>query len=72
MEQEQIKPELRVPTQIIHGVGTRCGSENHRCDDTHCPARDKVCDKCGYKGHFMSQCRTRKLKRKAPKKKKKK
>lgn len=45
---------------------TRCGSENHKCDDTRCPAKDKVCDKCGYRGHFMSQCRTRKLKRKAP------
>ncbi|XP_026743690.1 uncharacterized protein K02A2.6-like [Trichoplusia ni] len=43
-----------------------CGSENHKCDDARCPARDKVCDKCGYKGHFKSQCRTRNHKCKAP------
>lgn len=43
---------------------TRCGSSNHDGDDVGCPARDKVCDKCGYKGHFKNQCRTRQNKRK--------
>ena len=44
---------------------TRCGSDKHSADYNNCPARDKKCLKCGFLGHFRSQCRTRVKKRKA-------
>ncbi|XP_049886660.1 uncharacterized protein LOC126381182 isoform X2 [Pectinophora gossypiella] len=42
---------------------SRCGSLKHK-NDKYCPAKDKECLKCGYVGHFKSQCRTRASKRK--------
>lgn len=44
---------------------TRCGSNRHNSDNKDCPARTKECAKCGYIGHFASQCRTRANKRKS-------
>lgn len=43
---------------------TRCGSKRHKADNSSCPAREKICIKCGFKGHFQKQCRTRAQKRK--------
>lgn len=62
---------LRPNKTQVQGVNTknrcaRCGSEYHNSSDVRCPSRDKVCSKCGYKGHFQGQCRTRIHKRKAP------
>lgn len=44
---------------------TRCGSPYHDGNSDQCMAKDKICTKCGYKGHFRNQCRTRQIKRKA-------
>lgn len=43
---------------------TRCGSTRHKSDSATCPAKFKQCNKCGFIGHFMSQCKTAVLKRK--------
>ncbi|XP_049874146.1 uncharacterized protein K02A2.6-like isoform X1 [Pectinophora gossypiella] len=37
---------------------TRCGSPHHDNEYDKCPAKNANCDKCGFKGHFKSQCRT--------------
>ncbi|XP_063534335.1 uncharacterized protein LOC134744451 isoform X2 [Cydia strobilella] len=42
---------------------TRCGSRRHKADCTTCPAKDQICKKCGFKGHFKKMCRTRPYKR---------
>ena len=34
----------------------RCGRSQH--DRQQCPARDAVCHKCAWKGHFKSMCRS--------------
>lgn len=43
---------------------TRCGSANHKYDSDQCVAKDKICPKCGFKGHFFKMCRTKASKRK--------
>lgn len=48
----------------INAECTRCGSKRHKADNTNCPAKEKICTKCGFKGHFLKQCRTRAQKRK--------
>ncbi|XP_049880163.1 uncharacterized protein LOC126376660 [Pectinophora gossypiella] len=42
----------------------RCGSKNHKSDNSSCPAHNVNCNKCGFKGHFEKHCRTRANKRK--------
>lgn len=42
----------------------RCGKGNHTGDSDSCPAKSKQCLKCGFVGHFRSQCKTRASKRK--------
>ncbi|XP_030767526.1 uncharacterized protein K02A2.6-like [Sitophilus oryzae] len=42
----------------------RCGSTKHSSTSLNCPAVNQECGKCGFKGHFMSQCRTAPGKRK--------
>ena len=37
----------------------RCGREGHKAADPACPAKDKVCRKCGIKGHFAKKCKTK-------------
>uniref|UniRef100_A0ABD2WYZ7 CCHC-type domain-containing protein n=1 Tax=Trichogramma kaykai TaxID=54128 RepID=A0ABD2WYZ7_9HYME len=49
---------------LIHKVCTRCGSDKDLSDHNNCPAKGKKCLKCGYTGHFRSQCKTRTSKRK--------
>ncbi|KAL7297755.1 hypothetical protein TKK_0008790 [Trichogramma kaykai] len=44
---------------------TRCGSLKHQSDYEMCAARYKKCLKCGFLGHFRSQCRTKATKRKS-------
>lgn len=70
-QNEQVN-RIRIKPNKTHVQGvnkknrcSRCGSEYHNSSDTRCPARDKVCDKCGYKGHFKIYCRTRTSKRKS-------
>lgn len=43
---------------------SRCGSKNHKSDNSSCPAINTNCLKCGFKGHFQKHCRTRANKRK--------
>ena len=43
---------------------SRCGSKTHNGDSDICIAKHKQCLKCGFVGHFRSQCRTRANKRK--------
>ncbi len=38
----------------------RCGKKGHYASDTACPARGKVCTKCGGRNHFAVKCRTEK------------
>lgn len=42
----------------------RCGSGLHKSDSKSCPALDKTCRKCGFRGHFQRHCRTKASKRK--------
>ena len=37
----------------------RCSKPEHFAKDSSCPARGKVCRKCGLKDNFESQCKTR-------------
>lgn len=37
----------------------RCGKPGYFAKDSSCPARGKVCRKCGLKDHLESQCKTR-------------
>lgn len=37
---------------------TRCGYTGHRAVDTKCPAKGKLCNKCGGKDHFSRRCRS--------------
>ncbi|XP_055916386.1 uncharacterized protein LOC129949139 [Eupeodes corollae] len=39
---------------------TRCGYAGHRAFDEKCPARGKLCNKCGGKDHFIRKCRSKK------------
>lgn len=43
---------------------SRYGLTNHERNDQKCPAITKIYKKCGYKGHFQKQCRTKCDKRK--------
>ncbi|XP_063619061.1 uncharacterized protein LOC134791865 [Cydia splendana] len=43
---------------------TRCGNRRHNADSMTCPAKDQICKKCGFKGHFFKMCKTRPYKRK--------
>ncbi|XP_022826077.1 uncharacterized protein LOC111363865 [Spodoptera litura] len=43
----------------------RCGSKNHKGDNSSCPAINANCMKCGFKGHFQKHCKTRAHKRKS-------
>lgn len=52
--------------RVIRNSCSRCGSSKHISNDTNCPARDVVCRRCGFKGHFMKNCRSRRFKRSAP------
>ena len=36
-----------------------CGRKGHKSKDRICPAKDKKCRKCHYKGHFEKYCRTK-------------
>lgn len=36
----------------------RCGKMGHYAKDKSCPARDKTCHKCHFKGHFAERCKT--------------
>ena len=37
---------------------TRCG-RHPKHDQSHCPAKDAECRKCGKKGHFQAMCKTK-------------
>lgn len=37
----------------------RCGNTGHYGRDSCCPAKGKVCKKCGLKDHFMKMCKTK-------------
>ena len=37
----------------------RCAKPGHFAKGQSCPARGKVCHKCGLKDHFEAQCKTR-------------
>ena len=37
----------------------RCNSSDHFARDKDCPARDKTCGKCGFKGHMSTCCKTK-------------
>lgn len=39
---------------------TRCGYNGHRAQDDKCPAKGKLCNKCGGKDHFSRKCRSKK------------
>lgn len=49
----------------IQSQCTRCGSKSHKNDSPNCPAKNKTCTKCGFRGHFFKQCRTTANKRKS-------
>ena len=34
-----------------------CNKPEHFAKDSVCPARDKICNECGLKGHFSAYCR---------------
>ena len=36
-----------------------CGYEGHTNKDEKCPAKGKLCNKCGNSGHFASRCKTK-------------
>ena len=36
-----------------------CGYEGHTNKDEKCPAKGKLCNKCGDSGHFASHCKTK-------------
>lgn len=63
---EVINRQLEDETKFKNPRGKRecfrCGSWNHLAFDEKCPARNKVCAKCGKTGHFKLQCKTRKRK----------
>ena len=50
-------------TNSFESKCARCGAARHK-NENSCPAKNKECLKCGYVGHFKSQCRTRASKRK--------
>ena len=37
----------------------RCGKTGHKGTDLHCPARGKICRKCGKVDHFEIRCRSK-------------
>ncbi|XP_011155764.1 uncharacterized protein LOC105193091 [Solenopsis invicta] len=37
----------------------RCGYKGHKYTDEKCPARERICSKCGKSGHFARVCKTR-------------
>lgn len=39
---------------------TRCGYTGHRSFDDKCPAKGKICNKCGGRDHFSRKCRSKK------------
>lgn len=43
---------------------SRCGSDKHKFDSPQCYAKDKICAKCGFRGHYLKMCKTRASKRK--------
>lgn len=40
----------------------RCGSRSHYGSSPNCPARGKVCKKCGGRDHFKKKCRSKTVK----------
>lgn len=44
---------------------TRCGSFKHDSQDPKCPAKESVCTKCNFIGHYRKCCKS-KRKRKLP------
>ena len=36
-----------------------CGKVGHFAKDPSCPAKDKICHKCGFKRHFQKFCNTK-------------
>lgn len=42
------------------GECKRCGFSGHKSDDTKCPAKGKICHKCGGNDHFSRRCFSKK------------
>lgn len=39
----------------------RCDSADHLASSYMCPARNKICESCGKRGHFLKVCRSNKI-----------
>ena len=50
---------MRDGSKITAKQCTRCGKESH--PRNQCPARDAINHKCGKKGHYSLQCRSKRL-----------
>eukprot|EP00918_Siedleckia_nematoides_P001546 GHVU01003651.1.p1 GENE.GHVU01003651.1~~GHVU01003651.1.p1 ORF type:complete len:1455 (+),score=198.40 GHVU01003651.1:569-4366(+) len=58
LEEKRGFPKRRPQRQFEEGGCGRCGFEQHNNADD-CPARGVICRRCGKKGHYARQCKTK-------------
>lgn len=46
-------------TQVLRQICSRCGNRYHDSQSPKCPAKDAVCRKCNFTGHFEKYCKSR-------------
>jgi Reverse transcriptase (RNA-dependent DNA polymerase) len=57
MKSESTLPLVAKVERREYGACFNCGFKGHTVKDPSCPARNKTCNSCNKKGHFMRVCR---------------